>query len=89
LLLGLHWEAGAVGQVLYLEAEYCGMQGTGIGCYFDDLSAALLGIDGPPAGTPRQAQDSTSDARVLYHFAFGAGAHDARVRTLPGDAFEG
>jgi hypothetical protein len=32
----LFWEAGLVGQVLYLEAEEAGIRSTGIGCYFDD-----------------------------------------------------
>ena len=32
----LFWEAGMVGQVLYLEAEEAGIRSTGIGCYFDD-----------------------------------------------------
>ena len=32
----LFWEAGVIGQVLYLEAEAAGIRSTGIGCYFDD-----------------------------------------------------
>ena len=32
----LFWEAGMIGQVLYLEAEEAGIRATGIGCYFDD-----------------------------------------------------
>ena len=32
----LFWEAGLIGQVLYLEAEAAGVRATGIGCYFDD-----------------------------------------------------
>ena len=32
----LFWEAGMIGQVLYLEAEAAGIRSTGIGCYFDD-----------------------------------------------------
>ena len=32
----LHWEAGMVGQALYLESEAAGLRGTGIGCFFDD-----------------------------------------------------
>src|SRR5262249_37743931 len=32
----LHWETGAVGQVLYLAAEAAGVRATGIGCFFDD-----------------------------------------------------
>ena len=42
----LFWEAGLLGQVLYLEAEAAGVRGTGIGCYFDDAFHSLLGLDG-------------------------------------------
>ncbi len=41
----LFWEAGMVGQLLYLEAEESGIRATGIGCYFDDLVHAAFGID--------------------------------------------
>ncbi len=40
----LFWEAGMVGQVLYLEAEEAGIRSTGIGCYFDDLMHEVFGI---------------------------------------------
>jgi len=42
----LHWEAGAIGQVLYLEAEAAGVRATGIGCFFDDPMHDLLGLEG-------------------------------------------
>src|SRR6185369_12408706 len=32
----LHREAGMIGQALYLEAQARGLQGTGIGCFFDE-----------------------------------------------------
>ncbi len=41
-LLGLHWETGMIGQVLYLQAEAAGVRATGIGCYFDDVSASVF-----------------------------------------------
>ena len=66
----LHWEAGILGQVLYLEAEAAGVGGTGIGCYFDDVFHELLGLAG--AGF----QD-------LYHFAVGGPVDDPRLTTLP------
>lgn len=66
----LHWEAGALGQVLYLEAEAEGVRGTGIGCFFDDLMHSLLGI-----------QDRT--LQTLYHFTIGGAVEDSRLRTLP------
>jgi len=66
----LHWESGVLGQVLYLEAEASGLQGTGIGCFFDDGVHELLGIEG------RKLQ-------VLYHFTVGKGLLDERITTLP------
>jgi SagB-type dehydrogenase family enzyme len=66
----LFWEAGLVGQVLYLEAEASGIRGTGIGCYFDDPMHSVLGL------TNRQYQD-------LYHFTMGGPVEDKRLTTLP------
>jgi SagB-type dehydrogenase family enzyme len=66
----LHWEAGAIGQVLYLEAEAAGLRGTGIGCFFDDLTHDVLGIQG------RAFQD-------IYHFTTGGPIEDLRLRTSP------
>jgi SagB-type dehydrogenase family enzyme len=66
----LHWEAGAIGQMLYLEAEAAGLRGTGIGCFFDDEVHDLLGLDG------RRFQD-------LYHFTVGGPVEDPRLRTHP------
>jgi len=66
----LHWEAGAIGQVLYLEAEACGLRGTGIGCYFDDGVHELLGL-------------SDNKFQALYHFTVGKAVHDSRLITLP------
>jgi hypothetical protein len=66
----LFWEAGAIGQVLYLEAEAAGLRATGIGCYFDDPVHSMLGL------TDRQLQS-------LYHFTVGAPVDDPRLTTLP------
>jgi len=66
----LYWEAGMIGQVLYLEAEAAGVQGTGIGCYFDDTVHELLGI------TDNRWQS-------LYHFTVGGGIRDSRIQTIP------
>ena len=66
----LFWEAGMLGQVLYLEAEAAGVRGTGIGCYFDDAFHDLLGLSG----------DRFQD---LYHFTVGAPVDDPRLTTLP------
>lgn len=65
----LFWEAGVLGQVLYLEAEAAGVRGTGIGCYFDDPCHRLLGLSG----------DAWQD---LYHFTVGGPVEDPRLRTL-------
>jgi len=66
----LFWEAGAIGQVLYLEAEACGIRSTGIGCFFDDPMHRVLGLTG------WRFQD-------LYHFTIGGPVEDKRLTTLP------
>jgi hypothetical protein len=66
----LFWEAGVLGQVLYLEAEAAGVHGTGIGCYFDDVVHELLGLDG-------------ERFRDLYHFTVGGAVEDPRLATRP------
>jgi SagB-type dehydrogenase family enzyme len=65
----LFWEAGILGQVLYLEAEAAGARGTGIGCYFDDAVHDLLGIQGDAL-------------QSMYHFTVGAALTDERLETL-------
>ncbi|WP_026607458.1 rhodanese-like domain-containing protein [Methylocapsa acidiphila] len=66
----LHWEAGLLGHVLYLEAETLGFRGTGIGCYFDDSLHEILGL-----------KDAAFAS--LYHFTVGRALVDARISTLP------
>jgi len=61
-----YWEAGMLGQVLYLEAEAAGVQGTGIGCYFDDAVHRALGLD-------------TARFQDLYHFTVGKAVVDERL----------
>jgi len=65
----LFWEAGMIGQVLYLEAEAVGHRGTGIGCYFDDEVHAMMGL-------------KTDHYQSLYHFTVGAPVEDQRIQTL-------
>ncbi len=67
----VHWEAGVLGQALYMEAEAAGVRGTGIGCYFDDVVHETLGISG------RRFRD-------LYHFTVGGAVEDRRLATRPG-----
>ena len=75
----LFWEAGLIGQVLYLEAEAAGVRSTGIGCFFDDPVHRVLGW--------------YPDTRFqsLYHFTAGGPVEDHRLTTLPpyGDLSEG
>jgi len=66
----LHWEAGMVGQVLYLEAEAAGFRGTGIGCFFDDDLHRLVGLE-------------SLEFQSLYHFTVGRPAIDTRITTEP------
>lgn len=71
----LFWEAGMVGQVLYLEAEEAGIRATGIGCYFDDPVHEAFGI------TSREWQS-------FYHFTVGGPVDDTRLTTLPAYDFK-
>jgi len=66
----LHWEAGLLGHVLYLEAEAEGLRGTGIGCYFDDALHEILGI-------------TNTQFQALYHFTVRRPLTDDRISTLP------
>jgi hypothetical protein len=66
----LFWEAGAIGQVLYLEAEAAGVRSTGIGCYFDDPVHHVFGF-----------KDLAFQS--LYHFTVGGYVDDPRLTTLP------
>ena len=66
----LFWEAGMVGQVLYLEAEEAGLRATGIGCYFDDPVHEVFGI-------------SSHEWQSFYHFTVGGPVEDTRLTTLP------
>ncbi len=66
----LFWEAGILGQVLYLESEAAGLRGTGIGCYFDDGVHDVLGIKG-------------NSIQSMYHFTVGTALADDRLQTLP------
>jgi len=71
----LFWEAGVIGQVLYLEAEAAGARGTGIGCFYDDPVHELLGLHG-------------HSFQSLYHFTVGMPVEDRRLTTEPGYTWE-
>jgi SagB-type dehydrogenase family enzyme len=66
----LYWETGVIGQVLYLEAEASGIRGTGIGCFFDDVTHKVFGLTG-------------DRYQVLYHFTMGGPVEDRRLQTHP------
>lgn len=61
----VHFEAGAIGQRLYVAAEALGLAATGIGAFYDDKVHEYLKL------APEQGQ-------VVYHFAVGFPVHDAR-----------
>jgi SagB-type dehydrogenase family enzyme len=63
----VHFQAGAIGQRLYLTAESLGFQSTGIGAFFDDAVHDYLDI-------PRE-----SGRQVVYHFACGYAVEDNRI----------
>lgn len=65
----LYWECGAMGQLLYLEAEKHGVRATGIGCFFDDECHRLAGI-------------KDKSFQSLYHFTIGGPVEDDRFTTL-------
>ena len=65
----LFWEAGLIGQVLYLEAEAAGVRATGIGCFFDDPVHRVFGIE-------------DLAFQSLYHFTVGGAVDDPRLTTL-------
>ncbi len=62
----VHFEAGAIGQRLYLAAEALGFQSTGMGAFYDDLVNKYLKL-APEAG------------QVVYHFACGYAINDPRL----------
>ncbi len=66
----LHWEAGMIGQTLYLGAEAHSMSGTGIGCFLDDVVHKMIGL-------------KDDSYQSIYHFTVGRTLKDTRLTTLP------
>jgi len=62
----VHFEAGAIGQRLYLAAESLGLGATGIGAFYDDDVHHYLGL-------------TTAQRQVVYHFAIGYPVYDPRL----------
>ncbi len=69
----LHWEAGFIGQLLYLEAEIYNLRGTGIGCFFDDELVLLT----------KRAGSESIPINPLYFFTVGKPILDSRLKTYP------
>lgn len=65
----IHYEAGFLGQALYLGATTTGFDATGIGAFIDDDVHTFL-------KTP-------SEQQVVYHFTIGKRIDDPRITTLP------
>jgi hypothetical protein len=66
----LFWEAGLIGQVLYLEAEALGLGSSGLGCFFDDAVHDVFGFSG-------------WRYQALYGFTVGGRVKDERLAMLP------
>jgi SagB-type dehydrogenase family enzyme len=62
----VHFEAGAIGQRMYLASEALGLRATGIGAFFDDEVNRYLSL-APELG------------QVVYHFAIGYPVSDPRL----------
>jgi len=62
----VHFEAGAIGQRLYLAAEALGFGATGIGAFFDDEVHSYLNL-------------ASGQGQVVYHFAIGYPVPDPRI----------
>ena len=61
----VHFEAGGIGQRLYLAAEALGLRATGIGAFFDDDVHRYLNL-------------ASRDRQVVYHFSIGHPVPDPR-----------
>ena len=62
----MHWEAGLIGQLLYLEAEAAGIRGTGMGCFFDEPVHEIFDLSG-------------GAYQSIYHFTMGNPREDDRI----------
>jgi len=65
-----HFEAGAIGQRLYIAAEAMGFQSTGIGAFYDDAVHRYLELE---------------QGQVIYHFACGYAVKDERLGPVDHD----
>jgi SagB-type dehydrogenase family enzyme len=63
----VHFEAGAIGQRMYLAAEALGLRATGVGAFLDEQVSQYLGL-------------SHQQGQVVYHFAIGYPVPDPRLK---------
>ena len=64
-----HFEAGMIGQALYLGAEALGLNATGMGAFYDDEVHKYLDL-------------SPDRGQVIYHFSVGKAVQDDRLITV-------
>lgn len=64
----LHWEAGFLGQMLYIQAYEQGIGATGMGCFLDGETANVFKV--------------SSLLTPIYHFAFGQQVKDIRFSSM-------
>jgi hypothetical protein len=55
---------------MYLDAEAAGVRATGIGCFFDEPTQRVFGLD-------------SAAFRTVYHFTVGGPVEDERLMTWP------
>jgi SagB-type dehydrogenase family enzyme len=72
----VYFEAGAIGQRLYVGAEALGWNATGIGAFYDDDVHRYLGFLDEDA---KSADARTLPRQVIYHFAVGRAIPDPRI----------
>ncbi len=77
----LHWEAGLLGHVLYLEAEALGLRGTGIGCFFDDALHEAIGLRDARFAIPLSLHRRTCGARRAHPDLSALSQRHNRART--------
>jgi SagB-type dehydrogenase family enzyme len=70
------FEAGAIGQRLYVGAEALGWNATGIGAFYDDDVHRYLGFLDE---TEKSPDPRTLPRQVIYHFAVGRAIFDPRI----------
>lgn len=69
----LHWEAGFLVHHLYLESELIGLQGTGVGCFFDDEFNF----------NANSKYSYIKEMLPLYFYALGKPIPDTRLKSYP------